>query len=86
MKFPVFSSIRVYATAENWFGMINITGDSILEAMNNQGDDYGGGPFTTFNYFRCQFHFQIIHKYCSNEKAIIIFNYNCAVIFLHKTT
>ncbi|OJY87601.1 MAG: hypothetical protein BGP14_12875 [Sphingobacteriales bacterium 44-15] len=40
----VISSMRVYVTADNWFGKDKYYGGFNPEAMNNQGDDYGGGP------------------------------------------
>jgi len=40
----VFSGIRIYATAENWFGKDKYYGGFNPEAVNTSGDDYGGAP------------------------------------------
>ncbi len=58
VKFPVFNSIRVYATAENWFGKDKYYGGYNPEAMNNQGDDYGGGPLPRSMTFGANFTFK----------------------------
>lgn len=44
IKSNVFSGIRVYATAENWFGEDKYYGGFNPEAVNTSGDDYGGAP------------------------------------------
>nr|WP_321357720.1 TonB-dependent receptor [uncultured Draconibacterium sp.] len=44
VKSNVFSGIRVYATAENWFGEDKYYGGFNPEAVNTSGDDYGGAP------------------------------------------
>lgn len=38
------SSIRIYATAENFFGADKYVGGWNPEAVNTKGDDYGGAP------------------------------------------
>jgi hypothetical protein len=40
----IFNGIRVYATAENWFGDDKYYGGFNPEAVNTGGDDYGGAP------------------------------------------
>src|SRR5699024_9516654 len=40
----VVSGIRVYVTAENWFGGDDYYGGFNPEAVNNNGDDYGAFP------------------------------------------
>ncbi len=58
IKRSVFSSIRLYATAENWFGKDKYYGGYNPEAMNNQGDDYGGGPLPRSITFGANFNFK----------------------------
>jgi TonB-linked SusC/RagA family outer membrane protein len=40
----VVNGIRVYASAENWFGKDKYYGGFNPEAVNTSGDDYGGSP------------------------------------------
>ena len=40
----VVSGIRIYASAENWFGKDKYYGGFNPEAVNTGGDDYGGSP------------------------------------------
>jgi hypothetical protein len=40
----VFSTLRIYATAENYFGGDKYDGGFNPEAVNNEGDDYGAFP------------------------------------------
>tara|TARA_R110002050_G_scaffold286121_2_gene436282 strand:- start:6273 stop:9401 length:3129 start_codon:yes stop_codon:yes gene_type:complete len=42
----VFKGVRIYVTAENWFGGDKYTGGFNPEAVNNSGDDYGGFPLS----------------------------------------
>ncbi len=42
----VISGLRVYVTAENWFGHDKYYGGFNPEAVNNSGDDYGGAPLS----------------------------------------
>jgi len=40
----IFSALRIYATAENYFGGDKYDGGFNPEAVNNEGDDYGAFP------------------------------------------
>lgn len=44
LKFEQISGARIYATAENFFGADKYFGGWNPEAVNTQGDDYGGAP------------------------------------------
>ncbi|MFV8271227.1 SusC/RagA family TonB-linked outer membrane protein [Flavobacterium sp. GT2N3] len=42
----VFKGLRLYVTLENWIGGDKYTGGFNPEAVNNDGDDYGGFPLS----------------------------------------
>ncbi|MBN2213454.1 MAG: TonB-dependent receptor [Bacteroidales bacterium] len=44
VKTKIISNVRIYATAENWFGKDKYTGGFNPEAVNTNGDDYGAAP------------------------------------------
>ena len=48
---------RVYVTAENWFGKDKYTGGANPEALNTEGDDYGGIPLAKSIIFGVNFTF-----------------------------
>jgi hypothetical protein len=44
IKSNIIGGVRIYATAENYFGGDKYTGGFNPEAVNNDGDDYGAFP------------------------------------------